>query len=404
MIWKDEIKAREEEFLKLKEDFIREEKLRKDFEEQNIKLLKEKSELYGQLQSEREHTNNIEERLQKLIVQKSDLESQLSETEEKLLAEEAQNNELLAKRKQLETDLNRLNEQTESQNISSKRAEADIKNKDTQIARFQAEVARFDDLVANLDKEKVVLQQLNAKLVESVQAEETRSIQLAKIKSKLEQTVSDQEASIDMERKQNAALGKLKSKLEVELKELQCQLTDFELTKQNMSDALTRKEQEFLGLVAKCEEEQSSVSNLQRKLKELVLKLDGCGEEIDAERQARFRVEKQRLELARELEELKERLEERGDWSSAHNELNRRREGELVKLRQELDAANSERERAATDMKKKHQEGIAELVDQIDQLQRSRGKLEKEKQVLRNEVEECEAQIEHVNKAKVGSG
>ncbi|RNA02934.1 myosin heavy chain, partial [Brachionus plicatilis] len=48
----DELKAKEEEFNKIKESLEKEEKLRKELEETNLKLLKDKNELYTQLQSE----------------------------------------------------------------------------------------------------------------------------------------------------------------------------------------------------------------------------------------------------------------------------------------------------------------------------------------------------------------
>ena len=49
----EELKAREEEFAKLKETFEKEEKLRKELEEQSSKLLKEKNDLYLQLEAEK---------------------------------------------------------------------------------------------------------------------------------------------------------------------------------------------------------------------------------------------------------------------------------------------------------------------------------------------------------------
>ncbi len=49
----DEMKAKEEEWAKIKENFEKEEKLRKEVEEQNVVLLKEKNELYLALEAER---------------------------------------------------------------------------------------------------------------------------------------------------------------------------------------------------------------------------------------------------------------------------------------------------------------------------------------------------------------
>lgn len=49
----EEFKAKEEEFNKLKENFEKEEKIRKELEEQNVKILKEKNDLYLQLEAEK---------------------------------------------------------------------------------------------------------------------------------------------------------------------------------------------------------------------------------------------------------------------------------------------------------------------------------------------------------------
>ena len=109
----EEIKAREEEFDRLKIAFDREEKVRKETEESSIKLVKEKTELYNQLQSERDNANVVELRMEKLIVQKSDLESQLVESEEKLVEEEAHVQELMVKRKKLEQECQSLKKESE---------------------------------------------------------------------------------------------------------------------------------------------------------------------------------------------------------------------------------------------------------------------------------------------------
>jgi len=74
----DELKALEEKWKKEHEALEKEEKLRKDLEEKNVKLLQEKNDLFLQLESERTSSGDVEERLLKVISQKSDLESQLS--------------------------------------------------------------------------------------------------------------------------------------------------------------------------------------------------------------------------------------------------------------------------------------------------------------------------------------
>lgn len=68
----------EEEVDKMTAAFEREEKLRKELEALNSKLLAEKTHLLQSLEGEKGSLSSIQERAAKLAAQKSDLESQLS--------------------------------------------------------------------------------------------------------------------------------------------------------------------------------------------------------------------------------------------------------------------------------------------------------------------------------------
>lgn len=89
---------------------------------------------------------------------------------------------------------------------------------------------------------------------------------------------------------------------------------------------------------------------------------------IEAERGGRAKAEKQRSDLARELEELGERLEEAGGATSAQIELNKKREAELSKLRRDLEEANIQHESSLASLRKKHNDAVAEMGEQIDTL------------------------------------
>lgn len=89
---------------------------------------------------------------------------------------------------------------------------------------------------------------------------------------------------------------------------------------------------------------------------------------LEAERGARAKAEKQRSDLARELEELGERLEEAGGATSAQIELNKKREAELSKLRRDLEEANIQHESSLAILRKKHNDAVAEMGEQIDTL------------------------------------
>lgn len=87
-----------------------------------------------------------------------------------------------------------------------------------------------------------------------------------------------------------------------------------------------------------------------------------------------LQAEKQRADLARELEELGDRLEEAGGATSAQIELNKKREAEMSKLRRDLEEANIQHEATMSNMRKKHNDAVAEMGEQIDQLNKLKTK------------------------------
>ncbi len=74
----EEMEALEKKAKEMEENFLREEKLRKEMETQNAKLVTEKNDYFQQLQSEKDNLGETEERAAKLLSQKTDLERQVS--------------------------------------------------------------------------------------------------------------------------------------------------------------------------------------------------------------------------------------------------------------------------------------------------------------------------------------
>lgn len=130
-------------------------------------------------------------------------------------------------------------------------------------------------------------------------------------------------------------------------------------------------------------------------------RIEELEEEIESERATRAKAEKQRADLARELEEISERLEEAGGATSAQIEINKKREAEFQKMRRDLEESALQHEATVAALRKKHADSTAELGEQIDNLQRVKQKLEKEKSEFKMEIDDLASNLESVSKSKV---
>ena len=84
--------------------------------------------------------------------------------------------------------------------------------------------------------------------------------------------------------------------------------------------------------------------------------------------------------------------------------MNKKREAEFQKMRRDLEEATLQHEATAATLRKKHADTVAELGEQIDNLQRVKQKLEKEKSELKMEIDDMASNIETVSKSKVSDG
>ncbi|CAG5897246.1 unnamed protein product [Menidia menidia] len=234
-------------------------------------------------------------------------------------------------------------------------------------------------------QEKKSLQEAHQQTLDDVQVEEDKVNSLTKAKSKLEQQVDDLEGSLEQEKKIRMDLERVKRKLEGDLKLAQESLMDLENDKQQSEEKMKKKEFENSQLQGKISDEQAINNQLQKKMKELQARIEELEEEVEAERAVRAKTEKQRSDLTREMEEISERLEEAGGATSAQIEMNKKREAEFLKLRRDLEEATLHHEATAAALRKKQADGMAELGEQVDNLQRVRQKLEKEKSELKME-------------------
>ncbi|XP_017386917.1 myosin-8 isoform X1 [Cebus imitator] len=395
-----EMATMKEEFQKTKDELAKSEAKRKELEEKMVTLLKEKNDLQLQVQSEADSLADAEERCEQLIKNKIQLEAKIKEVTERAEEEEEINAELTAKKRKLEDECSELKKDIDDLELTLAKVEKEKHATENKVKNLTEEMAGLDETIAKLSKEKKALQEAHQQTLDDLQAEEDKVNTLTKAKSKLEQQVDDLEGSLEQEKKLRMDLERAKRKLEGDLKLAQESTMDIENDKQQLDEKLKKKEFEIGNLISKIEDEQAVEIQLQKKIKELQARIEELEEEIEAERASRAKAEKQRSDLSRELEEISERLEEAGGATSAQVELNKKREAEFQKLRRDLEEATLQHEATAAALRKKHADSMAELGEQIDNLQRVKQKLEKEKSELKMEIDDLSSNAEAISKAK----
>ncbi|KAK7079756.1 putative TRAFAC class myosin-kinesin ATPase superfamily [Halocaridina rubra] len=396
----DTIRDLEEKAAKATEDYERELKLRKELETANAALNEEKNNLLAALESSKGNASEYLDKQAKLQSQKSDLEAQLNETTERLQNEEEARNQLLQSKKKQEQESNGLRKDIEDLELTIQKAEQDKATKDHQIRNLNDEIAHQDELINKINKEKKHLQECNQKSSEDLQGIEDKCNHLNKVKAKLEQTLDELEDSLEREKKLRGEIEKGKRKVEGDLKLTQEAVADLERNHKELEQTIQRKDKEISSLASKLEDEQGCVSKIQRQIKELQSRIEELEEEVEHERQARAKAEKSKSHLGRELEELGERLDEAGGATAAQIELNKKRESELIKLRRDLEETNIQHEAALVSLRKKHNDAVAEMSEQIDHLNKMKARTEKDKETFKRETDDAKSAMDGLTRDK----
>ncbi|XP_075626619.1 myosin heavy chain, skeletal muscle, adult [Balearica regulorum gibbericeps] len=389
-----------EEFEKTKEELAKSEAKRKELEEKMVALLQEKNDLQLQVQAEADSLADAEERCDQLIKTKIQLEAKIKEVTERAEDEEEINAELTAKKRKLEDECSELKKDIDDLELTLAKVEKEKHATENKVKNLTEEMAALDETIAKLTKEKKALQEAHQQTLDDLQAEEDKVNTLTKAKTKLEQQVDDLEGSLEQEKKLRMDLERAKRKLEGDLKLAHDSIMDLENDKQQLDEKLKKKDFEISQIQSKIEDEQALGMQSQKKIKELQARIEELEEEIEAERTSRAKAEKHRADLSRELEEISERLEEAGGATAAQIDMNKKREAEFQKMRRDLEEATLQHEATAAALRKKHADSTAELGEQIDNLQRVKQKLEKEKSELKMEIDDLASNMESVSKAK----
>ncbi|XP_037628563.1 myosin-7B-like [Sebastes umbrosus] len=395
-----ELAALKEEFKKLKVAFDRAEVKRCEAEERQVVLVQEKNDLALQLQAEQDNLTDAEVRCNQLIQSKISLESKLKEMQERLEDEEEVTASLTSQKRQLEEEVISLKKDVDDLEMTLAKVEKERHGVENKVKNLSHEMCALDETIASLTREKAALTEAHQQALSDLQAQEDKVNMLVKAKARLEQQVDNVEGSLEQEKKVRLDLERTKRKLEGDLKLSMDSVKDLENQKGELEERMKKKDFESGQLQSKLEDEQSVVTNLQKRIKELQTRIEELEEALEAERAWRSKAERQRNDITRELEDLGEKLEEAGGASAAQIALNRKREADFLKMRRELEEAGLHHEATAANLRKKHSDTVTELSEQIDALQRTKQKLEKEKVEFRLEADDLASNVEQLTRTK----
>jgi len=396
----DELKALEDSAVKAEEGYAEIILLRKDLEDKNAALLAEKNEILAAVESTKGGMGEYLDKQEKLLAQKAEIAAQLAETQERLHNEEEAKVAVQNGKKKCEGEVENLKRDLEHLEDLFQKNEADKATKDQQLANLGEEINHQEELISKVNKEKKHLQECNQKTAEDLTAVEDKCNHLNKLKGKLENTLDELEDSLEREKKLRGESEKAKRKVEGDLRLTQEAISDLERNYKELELAVERKDKELAAIAVKIEDEGALVYRDQRSYKELQARFEDLEEEVEREHQARGKAEKAKLLLSKDLAELGERLDEAGGQTAAQIEINKKREAELFKAKHDIEESNLQHDAALASLRKKHNDAVAEMSEQVDYLNKMKARSEKDKEAMKRDYDDAKAAYEALARDK----
>merc|ERR1719150_1274914 len=375
----------------------------KKLELDNVAIEEERKTLLKQLEQEQGNMSQYTERQAKASAAKAVLEVQIQAAGEALIKKEQQRQMATQDKRDLEQGNVGIKKDIEDLELVIQKLEQEKTNRDHTMRSLNDEITNQDEVVNKLNKEKKQASENNGKANEDLVAAQEKVDHLNKIKMKLESTLDELNDSLAREKRAKGDIEKQRRKVEGDLRVSQEVVSDLERTKKELENSIARREKDLGILGSKLDDEQGIVAKAQKGIKEIQGRVEELEEELEAERQARAKAERQRSDLARELESIGERLAEAGGATHAQIELNKKRDCEINKLRKDLEEAKIQQEATLMGLKKKHQDAVSEMSEQIDQLSKMKAKIDKDRSNVGHECQEVRAATEEITRSKASA-
>merc|ERR1711970_236650 len=358
------------------------------------RLLDEKNELNLALNSGGSAVQDIIDKTNRLEASKNDLQKQVDETKKRVKNEEDVISGIEQSGVKVMADASRLREEIKVLESNAEACEDDKVSKDNQIRTLREEITHQDEIIVKLQREKKEVGGGRQKTEEEMTAMEDKCVHLGKLKSKLEMSLDECEDVLEREKKTKGDVEKVKRKIEGDLKLTQETVADLERAKSDLQAVLQRKEKEFSSLGAKIEDEHTLGGKYGKQIKELQSRIDELDDELAIERQSRAKAEKGRTTLSRDLTDLGSQMEDAGLNTTTQIELNKKKTAQLSEMKQELEESNIAFEGTLAALRTKHNNNMSELGQQIDDLNKTKAKSEKDKVGMERDLQETRNGLE----------
>merc|ERR1719283_263163 len=363
-------------------------------------LAAQKNEIALALKSGGSAVQEIIDKAVRIENQAADVQKDLQQVNDRIKGEQSQKKALEATIQATNAKVAQLQGEVSNTEAILVKAEQDRADKDDQIRTLKDEIAHQGDMITKLGKEKRSCADNRQKTEEDIQAAEDKCNHLSRVKGKLEQALDEAEDALEREKKVKGDVDKAKRKVEGDLKLTQEAVSDLERIKGELTNAVSRKEKEGMALSAKIDDESTLGAKYAKRAKEIQARLEELDEELAVERNNRSKAEKSRTMLKKDIEDIASRLEAAGSDTSTQVELNKKREAELARLKDELEELNIAHEGTLAALRMKHNNTMADLGEQIDNLNVAKGKTEKDKANMELDLRDARTDLEDAVKGK----
>merc|ERR1719228_2283999 len=326
--------------------------------------------------------------------QKVQLEKQLVDCEKAYIVEQEAKNEQFNAKKLVEMDVAAVKADLDNLGGDLAKLESEKDTRNHQIGVQNDELAHQETILAKYAKEKKQLQEVNAKNADEFGAVGDRASHLNQVKQKLESTYGEINGAYNNEKKKRANLEKETRKVQGDVKLTMEQIHDLQRNRKDLESMIFKRDAEWAHMYMKFEAEQMNTAKVGKYIKELQAKVEELEDEVKHENQGRAKAEQAKKKLEKEYNDITDRLDEAGGATYAQAELYKKREVEWFKIKRDIEESTIQHEASVAAFRKKHNDAVAEMADQVDHLSKLKAKVDKDKALLYHDAEEAKGQMD----------